>query len=85
MLADRDVSVRDAAAALMGRWEGREVIGGSFLEPKVAGPSMLGIGRPDRHALPRIISSKMRRPRRVLPPARVGSFFGAFEPSPPKV
>ena len=35
-----------------GRWEGPEVIGGSFLEPKVAGPSMLGIGRPDRHALP---------------------------------
>jgi hypothetical protein len=28
---------------------------------------MLGIGFPDRHALPRITSSKMRRPRRVLP------------------
>ena len=28
---------------------------------------MLGIGCPDRHALPRITSSKMRRPRRVLP------------------
>src|SRR3954471_21652347 len=30
------------------RWEG---IGGSSLELKVAGPSMLGIGCPDRHAL----------------------------------
>jgi hypothetical protein len=28
---------------------------------------MLGIGCPDRHALPRIMLSKMRRPRRVLP------------------
>ena len=58
-----------------GRWEGPEVIGGSFLELKVAGPSMLGIGRPDSHALPHITSSKMRRPRSVLLPARAGSFF----------
>jgi hypothetical protein len=28
---------------------------------------MLGIGCPDRHALPRITLSKMRQPRRVLP------------------
>jgi hypothetical protein len=28
---------------------------------------MLGIGCPDRHVLPRIMLSKMRRPRRVLP------------------
>jgi len=28
---------------------------------------MFGIGCPDRHALPRITLSKMRRPRRVLP------------------
>jgi len=28
---------------------------------------MLGIGCPDRHALPHITLSKMRRPRRVLP------------------
>jgi hypothetical protein len=41
---------------------------------------MLAIGRPDRHALPRITSSKMRRPRRALPPARAGSFFGASSP-----
>ena len=51
----------------MGRGAVSEVIGGSSLELKVAGPSMLGIGCPDRHALPRITLSKMRRPRRVLP------------------
>ena len=28
---------------------------------------MLGVGCPDRHALPHITSSKMHRPRRVLP------------------
>ena len=38
---------------------------------------MLGIGCPDRHALPRITSLKMHRPQRVLPPARAGSFIGA--------
>src|SRR3954467_7961525 len=38
-------------SALPGRGEGWEVIGGSSLELKVAGPSMLGIGCPDRHAL----------------------------------
>src|SRR3954470_11943437 len=38
-------------SALPGRCEGSEVIGGSSLELKVAGPSMLGIGCPDRHAL----------------------------------
>jgi hypothetical protein len=36
---------------------------------------MLVIGCPDRHALPHITSSKMRRPRCVLPPARAGSFY----------
>src|SRR5215471_12982717 len=60
-------SIMRARSGLTGRWEGPEVIGGSFLELKVAGPSMLGIGRPDRHALPRITSSKMRRPQRLLP------------------
>jgi len=48
---------------------------GSSLELKVAGPSMLGVRRPDRHLLPRITPSTMRGPRRVLPPARAGSFF----------
>ena len=56
-----------ARSGLMGRGAVSEVIGGSSLELKVAGPSMLGIGCPDRHALPRLTLSKMRRPRRVLP------------------
>src|ERR1700693_4297958 len=59
-------SIMCARSGLTGRCEGSEVIRGSFLEPKVAGPSMLGIGCPDRHALPRITSSKLRQPRRVL-------------------
>ena len=37
---------------------------------------MTGLGQ-DRHALRRLTSSIMRRPRRVLPPARAGSFIGA--------
>jgi len=34
---------------------------------------MLGIKRPDRHALPRFTSSKTFLRRRPLPPARAGS------------
>src|SRR6516165_7255229 len=70
-----------ARSGLIGRWEGPEVIRGSFLELKVAGPSMLGIGHPDRHALPRITLSKTHQPCRALPPARAGSFVGAQAPS----
>ena len=44
-------------------------------ELKVAGPSMLGIGHPDRHALRRITLSKTHQPCRALPPARAGSFI----------
>src|SRR5271155_596433 len=43
-------------------------LGGPSLELKVAGPSMLGIGCPDRHALPLTHSpplSKAHRPRRA--------------------
>jgi len=70
-----------ARNGLTGRWEGPEVIGGSFFELKVAGPSMLGIGRPDRHALPHATSLKFaltvtRAPSRasgfVLPPTAAG-------------
>src|SRR6516165_5904323 len=72
-------SIMRARNGLTGRSEVSEVIG---LSPalKVAGPSMLGIRCPDRHALPRITSLKMRRPRRALPPARAGSFFHPSEP-----
>jgi hypothetical protein len=66
-------SIMRARNGLTGRSELSEVIGLSP-ELKVAGPSMLGIRCPDCHALPRITSSKMRRPRRPLPPARAGSF-----------
>jgi hypothetical protein len=45
-------SIMRARSALIGRCEGWEVIGSSSLKPKVAGPSMLGIGCPNRHALP---------------------------------
>src|SRR5258708_29916635 len=75
-------SIIRARSALTGRGEGCEVIGGSSRELKVAGPSMLGIGCPDRHPLPLIHSPpppKMHRPRR-RPPARAGSFLGRTEP-----
>src|SRR6516165_4042265 len=74
-------SIMRARSGLMGRGAVSEVIGGSSLELKVAGPSMLGIGCPDRHALPHITPPKTRRPRYALPPARAGSFFGATSPS----
>src|SRR5882762_2473463 len=60
-------SIMRARSGLTRRWEGSGAIRGSFLEPKVARPSMLGIGRPDRHALPRVNLVDIRRPRRVLP------------------
>src|SRR5437879_3907526 len=62
-------SIIRARSALTGRWEGWEVIGGSSLELKVAGPSMLGIGCPDRHAFlftPSMPPPKTHRPRRAL-------------------
>src|SRR5947208_10582454 len=61
-------SIMRSRSALPGRCEGSEVIGGSSLELKVAGPSMLGIGCPDRHALPLTHappSPKIYRPRRA--------------------
>src|SRR5271157_5491594 len=45
-------SIMRARSALTGRSEEWEVIEASSLKPKVAGPSMLGIGCPDRHVLP---------------------------------
>ena len=41
---------------------------------------MLGIGFPDRHALPRINPIKSADPQRRSPPARAGSFYGATSP-----
>jgi hypothetical protein len=62
-------SIMRSRSALTGRCEGWEVIGGSSLELKVAGPSMLGIGCPDRHAFlftPSMPPPKTHRPRRAL-------------------
>src|SRR5256885_113632 len=61
-------SIMRARSALTGRGEGAEVIGGFLLELKVAGPSMLAIGCPDRHPLPLIHappSPKPHRPQRA--------------------
>jgi hypothetical protein len=41
---------------------------------------MLGIGCPDRHALPRIIPIKSADHELRSPPARAGSFIGASRP-----
>src|SRR5260370_25552472 len=57
-----------ARSALTGRGEGAGVMGGFLFELKVAGPSMLGIGCPDRHPLPLIHtppSPKTHRLRRA--------------------
>src|SRR5215472_855653 len=74
-------SIMRARSALTGRWEAWEVIGGSSPKPKVAGPSMLGIGCPDRHALPITHTSAAKNALTVTrrPPARAGSFSGRFE------
>src|SRR5437660_4653390 len=75
-------SIMRARNALTGRGEEAEVIGGVLFELKVAGPSMLGIGCPDRHPLPLIHSPplpKMHPPRR-RPPARAGSFLASKLP-----
>jgi hypothetical protein len=64
-----------ARSALTGRWEGWGVIGDSSLKPKVAEPSMLGIGRPDRHALPRITLVENAPTTTRAPLPRAGSFI----------
>src|SRR4029077_10444671 len=59
-------SIMRARNGLTGRSEVSEVIGLSP-ELKVAGPSMLGIGCPDRHALPRVNLVEICRARHELP------------------
>ena len=68
-------SIMRARSGLMGRGAVSEVIGGSSPELKVAGPSMLGIGCPDRHALPRItfVENAPTETRAPLPRERVRS------------
>src|SRR5271163_1088730 len=67
-------SIIRARSGLMGWWEASEVIRGASLELKVAGPSMLGIRRPDRHALPLATSPTRRQRFTHPPPAGAGSF-----------
>src|SRR4029077_10292579 len=69
-------SIMRARNGLTGRSEVSEVIGLSP-ELKVAGPSMLGIGCPDRHALPRVNLVKYAEHAASSPPARAVSFFRA--------
>src|SRR6516164_10525605 len=66
-------SIMRARNGLTGRSDVSEVIGLSP-ELKVAGPSMLGVGCPDRHALPHITRSKHIDPDSCsLPRERVRS------------
>src|SRR5271154_4324660 len=71
-------SIIRARSGLMGWWEASEVIRGASLELKVAGPSMLGIRRPDRHALPLATSPTRRQRFTHPPPAGAGSFVAPF-------
>src|ERR1700719_4723531 len=72
-------SIMRARNALTGRGEEAEVIGGVLFELKVAGPSMLGIGCPDRHPLPLIHSPP---PPKMHPPRRASSRESGFVPCP---
>src|SRR3954452_12040104 len=66
-------SIMRARGGLTRRSERLESIGGSSLEEKVTGPSTLGIGCPDRHALP-LTASPITHGGDARPPARAGSF-----------
>src|SRR5580700_4178994 len=70
-----------ARSGLTRRSERLEGIGGSSLEPKVAGPSILGTGCPDRHVFLFMHSPSLPNThRRCRPPhpARAGSFVGLY-------
>src|SRR4051794_26529131 len=73
-------SIMRARSGLTWRSERLESIRGSSLEPKVTGPSMLGIGCPDRHALP-LTASPITHGGDARPPARAGSFFAPNQTS----
>src|SRR6516164_1096952 len=66
-------SIMRARSGLTDRWEGSEVIRGSFLEPKVAGPSMLGIGHPEpsRATAPHLVDNVLTVTRN---PSRASGF-----------
>src|SRR5438132_9019785 len=74
-------SIMRSRSALPGRCEGSEVIAGSSLELKVAGPSMLGIGCPDRHALP--LTPRRKSTHRAAYPSRESGFVLGWIPALP--
>src|ERR1700730_1763733 len=68
-------SIMRARSGLTGRFEDWEVIGGSSLKPKVAGPSMLGIGCPNCHAFLFTRSpTPPENPPTSTPPSRESGF-----------
>src|SRR5580693_7509779 len=74
-------SIMRARSGLTGRFEDWEVIGGSSLKPKVAGPSMLGIGCPNRHAFLFTRSpTPPENPPTSTPPSRESGFVRCVRP-----
>jgi hypothetical protein len=75
-------SIMRARSALTGWSEGWKIIGGPF-ELKVAGPSMLGIGCPDRHAFlftrSRVHRRRRKRTDRAAYPSRASGFGLGWE------
>src|SRR6202049_2078735 len=77
-------SIMRARSGLTGRFEDWEVIGGSSLKPKVAGPSMLGIGCPNRHAFLFTRSpTPPENPPTSTPPSRESGFVRCPKPDRP--
>src|SRR5580693_4976016 len=78
-------SIMRARSGLTGRFEDWEVIGGSSLKPKVAGPSMLGIGCPNRHAFLFTRSpTPPENPPTSTPPSRESGFVPWPDPADPR-
>src|ERR1700756_3505613 len=75
-------SIMRARSGLTGRSTDWEVIGGSSRELKVAGPSMLGSGRPGSHALP-LTQPKTHEPHAL--PSRESGFVQCPEAAPHRV
>src|SRR5439155_27374382 len=71
-------SIMRARSGLTGGWEGSEVIGVPFSSRRLMDLRCSGSDAPTVTRYRASPSSKLRRPRRVLPPARAGSFSGAF-------
>src|SRR5438105_15845372 len=80
-------SIMRARSGLTGGWEGSEVIGVPFSSRRLMDLRCSGSDAPTVTRYRASPSSKLRRPRRVLPPARAGSFtdlFRTFAPADPE-